>query len=92
MKALRSRCLHLAVAGLLCAAPVPAFAADPAPGPAAPAQAAPLPAAGAAGVKEAQGIDFDDIPWVYIAGFSIVIVGVAIALAKGDSTSSTTTQ
>ena len=87
-----SRSLSLAMAGLLFAFPVAALAADPAPATAASSAPTPLAAGGAAGVKEAQGFGFDDVPWVFIAGGGLVLAGVLIALGRGDSTSSTGTQ
>lgn len=96
MKALHGRTLSLVLAGLLVAAPLPSLAADPAPSaatPAPPAAAlAPLPAAGAAGVKAAQGVDFGDIPWVFIAGGAIILVAAALGLSHSSTSSTTNTQ
>jgi hypothetical protein len=84
----RSRAFASVLTAALAAAPLP-LSAQPQ---AAASDIATLPLApgGAAGIKQAQGFRWDDIPWVFIVGGSLVIVAVVIALSEDDAATSTT--
>ena len=84
----RNTPLSLVLAAAMALAPLAAQAGEAA-APATTESVMPLPAGEAAGVEKAQGFSFDRIPWLFIAGFSIVAIAVAIALADSSSSSDT---
>ena len=85
--------LSLVLAGMVAGAPLSALAQASADAAAVAVQAstAPLPAAGAAGVKQAQGFGFDDIPWVFVVGGSLVLTAVILGLTDDDAATAATT-
>jgi hypothetical protein len=58
--------------------------------PAPPNNQGPLPAAQAAGVKQAQAVGLDEIPWVFIVGGSLVLAAVFLGLTHDEGTIDTT--
>jgi hypothetical protein len=61
----------------------PAAAATPA------ANQSPLPPGGAAGIRQAQALGLDEIPWVFIVGGTLVLTAVVLGLTHQNATVNT---